>query len=344
MRGGVLREATCAALIALSRGAAHLRLRIGPSRWRRDLSSALRLLSRRNGPRRRPRWPAYATASGQLRGTRVLVGAHAGTGRPSDPARHSGNADARIRGHPHQRTAGEPREVPRDVSNPGRFAEPMTSAAPEPRVSPPPTVPSGLESLTPSYFALVMAPGIVSTASHLLGLPAVGFALLALNVVFYVTLWALYLARVVRYRAAVIRDLTDHARAVGFFTIVAGTCVLGAQFVLVVHVPIVATGLWIIATILYVVLLYSVFVALTVRLGKPQFEHAINGTWLVAVVATQGVALLGGNLWNQFPGFEREMLFFSLALWLGDGMLYGWLISLIFYRSLFFEFSPADLS
>jgi len=220
----------------------------------------------------------------------------------------------------------------------------MTSAAPEPTVVPAPTVASGLESLNPSYFALVMATGIVSTASHLLGLPAVGFALLALNVVFYVTLWALYLARVVRYRAAVIRDLTDHARAVGFFTIVAGTCVLGAQFVLVVHVPIVATGLWIIATILYVVLLYSVFVALTVRLGKPQFEHAINGTWLVAVVATQGVALLGGNLWNQFPGFEREMLFFSLALWLGGGMLYGWLISLIFYRSLFFEFSPADLS
>src|SRR5262249_16860766 len=134
------------------------------------------------------------------------------------------------------------------------------------------------------------------------------------------------------------------ARAVGFFTIVAGTCVLGAQFVLVVHVPVVATGLWIIATILYVVLLYSVFVALTVRLGKPQFEHAINGTWLVAVVATQGVALLGVTLGNQFPALARKMLFFSPALWLGGGMLYGWLISLIFYRSLFFEFPPAALS
>src|SRR5262249_24802491 len=207
MRGGVLREATCASLIALSRGAAHLRLRIGPSRWRRDLSSALRLLSRRNGPRRRARWPAYATASGELRGTRVLVGAHAGTGRPSDPARHSGNVDARIRGHPHQRSAGEPREVPRDVSHPGRFAEPMTSASPAPTAVRAPTVASGLESLNPSYFALVIATGIVSTACHLLGLPALGFALLALNVVFYVTLWALYLARVVRHRTAVIRDL-----------------------------------------------------------------------------------------------------------------------------------------
>ena len=62
----------------------------------------------------------------------------------------------------------------------------MTSAAPEPTVFPAPAVASGLESLNPSYFALVMATGIVSIASHPLGLPAVGFALLALNVVFYV--------------------------------------------------------------------------------------------------------------------------------------------------------------
>ncbi|HEX6640867.1 MAG TPA: tellurite resistance/C4-dicarboxylate transporter family protein, partial [Thermoanaerobaculia bacterium] len=37
------------------------------------------------------------------------------------------------------------------------------------------------------------------------------------------------------------------------------------------------------------------------------------------------------------------LLFVSLAFWLAGGMLYIWLISLIFYRYTFFKFSPSDL-
>jgi tellurite resistance protein TehA-like permease len=36
--------------------------------------------------------------------------------------------------------------------------------------------------------------------------------------------------------------------------------------------------------------------------------------------------------------------FFALSMWLWGGMLYIWMMSLIFYRYTFFEFSPADLS
>ncbi len=35
---------------------------------------------------------------------------------------------------------------------------------------------------------------------------------------------------------------------------------------------------------------------------------------------------------------------FSLAMWLGGGMLYIWIISLIFYRYTFFTMSPSDLA
>ena len=38
------------------------------------------------------------------------------------------------------------------------------------------------------------------------------------------------------------------------------------------------------------------------------------------------------------------MLFFCLAMWLGGGMLYVWIISLIFYRYTFFTLSPSDLA
>ena len=37
------------------------------------------------------------------------------------------------------------------------------------------------------------------------------------------------------------------------------------------------------------------------------------------------------------------MLFVSLSFWLAGGMLYIWLISLIFYRYTFFPFAPSDL-
>ena len=38
------------------------------------------------------------------------------------------------------------------------------------------------------------------------------------------------------------------------------------------------------------------------------------------------------------------MLFFSLAMWLGAGMLYIWIIGLIFYRYTFFAMAPSDMS
>jgi tellurite resistance protein TehA-like permease len=38
------------------------------------------------------------------------------------------------------------------------------------------------------------------------------------------------------------------------------------------------------------------------------------------------------------------VLLFCLAMWLGGGMLYIWIISLIFYRYTFFSLSPSDLA
>jgi tellurite resistance protein TehA-like permease len=64
---------------------------------------------------------------------------------------------------------------------------------------------------------------------------------------------------------------------------------------------------------------------------------------LIAVVATQAVSSLGTLLAHQFPTHETVMLFFSLSMWLCGGMLYIWVISLIFYRYTFFRFLPSDL-
>src|SRR5690242_1933359 len=87
------------------------------------------------------------------------------------------------------------------------------------------------ERLHPSYFALVMATGIVSIAAQIQGLRLIAVTLLAINIAAYVGLWVTMAARMTLYPRAFVADISDHARGPGFFTWVAGTGVFGAQFV-----------------------------------------------------------------------------------------------------------------
>src|SRR4051794_8178156 len=91
----------------------------------------------------------------------------------------------------------------------------------------------GIAGLHPAYFAMVMATGIVSIAALVMDMKPVALALFWANVGIYLVLWMLYLARLVLHADRFLADLKDHNRGVGFFTMVAGTCVLGNQFVLI---------------------------------------------------------------------------------------------------------------
>src|SRR4029079_3275247 len=138
-------------------------------------------------------------------------------------------------------------------------------------------------------------------------------------------------------------DLLHHGRSVGFFTAVAATCVLGTQCLLVGGAVRAAVALWVAGIVLYAVLTYAIFTLLTVKREKPALAEGINGGWLVAVVAAQSVASLGALLAPRFAENGQYALFFSLAMWLGGGMLYIWIIGLIFYRYTFFPMAPAAL-
>ena len=196
----------------------------------------------------------------------------------------------------------------------------------------------------PAYFGLVMATGIVSLACHRMGLSAIAQALFGLNLAFYAAVWTLALARVVRHPARVLADLSHHGRSVGFFTAVAATCVLGSQVLLIAERFRWALGLWCFGIALWAGLVYAVFAILTVKSEKPALSEGINGGWLLSVVAAQSVSVLGAQLAPGFGALAPQALFFCAAMWLGGGMLYFWIISLIFYRYTFFRMSPADLA
>jgi len=89
------------------------------------------------------------------------------------------------------------------------------------------------------------------------------------------------------------------------------------------------------------VLTYTIFTVITVKAEKPPLAEGINGGWLISVVAAQSVAVLGAQL---APQLGEPGVLFALAMWLGGGMLYLWIISLIFYRYTFFPMSPSDLA
>jgi tellurite resistance protein TehA-like permease len=203
---------------------------------------------------------------------------------------------------------------------------------------------AAVRDLHPASFAMVMATGIVSVAAQLRGFAVIAQVLLWLNVCFYVVLWALTLWRMISFRQRFLADLLDHNRSVGFFTIVAATCVLGNQFIVVNDRPSIATALWVLGILLWAIITYSVLTILTIKPNKPTLAEGIHGGWLVAVVAAQSVAALGGLLLPHLTSTRDVALFFALIMWLGGGMLYIWIIALIFYRYTFFPLDPRQLA
>jgi len=202
-----------------------------------------------------------------------------------------------------------------------------------------------LSGMSPAYFGMVMATGIVSIAAHLLGRAGIAQALFQLNMVVYAVLWVLTVLRMVCFPRRFFGDMVDHLRGPGFFTIAAGTSVLGSQFVLLATDFRAATVLWVVAIVLWLLLTYTIFSGFTIKERKPTLDQGINGAWLLAVVATQSIAVLSALLAAHIgqPG-KLEMNFLALSMWLWGGMLYIWMMSLIFYRYTFFPLSPGDLS
>jgi tellurite resistance protein TehA-like permease len=202
---------------------------------------------------------------------------------------------------------------------------------------------AGAAELHPAYFALIMATGIVSLACYLSNMYSLAWALFYLNLPFYVGIWLLLLLRLVRHFPRVRADLTSHNQGAGFLTIVAGTNVLGSQFVILAADQRTALMLWLLGVALWLVLTYTFFVAMTVKEKKPSLAAGINGAWLLVVVSTESVAALAALLAPRIAAKEEELAFVALCFFLLGCMFYLLIIALILYRFMFFPIDPAEL-
>jgi tellurite resistance protein TehA-like permease len=203
---------------------------------------------------------------------------------------------------------------------------------------------AGIRDLFPAYFALVMATGIVSIACHLLEMDFLAFPLFYLNQFFYIVLWLFTLARIVRYPSRLFGDLSNHHLGAGFLTLVAGTNVLGSQFVILASNQTAAFILWILGLVLWLFLIYALFTVMTVKEEKPPLESGINGAWLMFVVSTQSIAVLGMLITSRFAPWQDMFTFAMLGFYLLGCMLYILIISLIVYRFMFFKIQPDEMT
>jgi tellurite resistance protein TehA-like permease len=202
-----------------------------------------------------------------------------------------------------------------------------------------------VRDLPPNIFAIVMATGIVALAMNAVGWSLGAHILFWIGVAAYAVLWVLILIRCAHYWIAVRTDLTTHARAPGFFTIVAATGVLGNGCVMLHGAPIAGLCLWLLTIILWTGLSHTILPGLMEADDKPELEKGLSGVWLLIVVGTQSVCVLGCLV---FPRLSESAtgpgLFVALCFWLVGGMLYLWLIALIFYRIVFRPLTAQELT
>ncbi len=190
---------------------------------------------------------------------------------------------------------------------------------------------------------MVMATGIVSIAIDDDGLNLAARALLWLNVAVFIVLWIVTFIRLIFYPSQFVYDMTHHFHGAAFLTVVAGTCVLGCQFVLLTPLISVAKVLWVLGIGLWVVLNYTFFTVVTVRNPKPSLQTGINGVWLLTVVSTESICVLGTFI-APFSSRLELILFSSLAFCLAGAFFYAFFITLILYRWMFFRMKPEKLT
>ena len=198
-----------------------------------------------------------------------------------------------------------------------------------------------VERLTPGYFALVMASGIISIGLGLTGFRVLSVLLFAVCIVAYVVLLGLNLWRFAAFRHAMVEDFKDPKRAFGFFTFVAGTNVLGARaaaegwYSLTAWLLVVSFSVWL---VLGYVIPWS---AVLSRAQRPAVALA-NGTWFIWVVASQSVAVSAATLEVVMHDLRAYLAILAVLSWSVGVFLYAASAIIVALRIMLYELDPKD--
>jgi tellurite resistance protein TehA-like permease len=198
---------------------------------------------------------------------------------------------------------------------------------------------NGIKDFHPVYFAMVMATGIVSIAFEAMAFSYIAKTLFLLNLVFYSILCTILAARLLLFRSNVMADLRNLPRAWLFLTFVVGTNTIGAQLVIFQHATGLASLLWLIALISWIICIYFILSDL-ILMRKKTVRKMVKGATLLIIVSTVSIAMLGLRLLDATAIYAAYAYFAAWIFWASGFALYLLIVPLIIYR-LFFK--PLEL-
>jgi tellurite resistance protein TehA-like permease len=201
-----------------------------------------------------------------------------------------------------------------------------------------------VQELAPAYFALVMSTGIVSIAFSLFKFTAISNILFYLNNVEYAVLIMLSALKIALFFPQFETDFAAHKQGPGFFTLIAATNILGIQYMLLKQMAQPAIFLWIAGIVLWVAVMYDFLFTIITKKQDPPLAEGINGIWLLLVVATQSISVLGSLISSRLVIPIDVTIFICTSFFVLGIMLYIILITMIFYRLTFFPIDPKDFS
>src|SRR4051794_38914115 len=206
------------------------------------------------------------------------------------------------------------------------------------------TLKEEIKSFPPGYFALVMATGIISNSSQQLHYTTIARLLFFFNNALYFILLLIFIVRILFFFSQVKTDLATHSKGAGFLTFVAASCILGIGYVQGHQLFAPGIVLLLTALIAWLILVYSFLPLVILKRDKPSPETGLNGSWLLLVVATQSLTILGTSLAPHLPIPVDNILFITSCAWLLGVLLYVVLLTLIVYRLVYFPVNASEVS
>jgi tellurite resistance protein TehA-like permease len=203
-------------------------------------------------------------------------------------------------------------------------------------------VSNNIRNLYPGYFALVMATGIIGSSANTSGMDSVSRILFITNIFLYTILLIFFLIRLMFHFPSFLKDIKSFEKGPGFLTLVAGTAVFGIQLITAAQKYSLSKYLWYFAIVAWLIIMIGFLVFAITSSPKPGIEKGLNGIWLLFIVSTQSISILGNYLSAGVLLNIRDILTFNLFFYLLGSSLYLILIPLIFYRLVFFPVNPGE--
>ena len=199
-----------------------------------------------------------------------------------------------------------------------------------------------LQALHPGNFALVMASGIISIGFTMLGHDELANVLHLVAVTGWLVLVALSTARLLRHWSAVRTDLLHPRVVFSYFTLVAATNILGLLLLERGQAEL-AVACWMLSFLVWATLLYLAFSVLTF-LTHEHNVNIVNGGWLISIVGTQSLVILGARIAPTLGDYAGMMMVEVHMLW-GLGLaFYAIFVTLFCYRIFFLTLKPHDVT